>query len=312
MEELQKVPEARLRTISPGDFPKVLQLIDETFHDFEYLPRIRKGLYGGYLTSEGSFVVESADGTLVGSICLASLPRRGWFETRYLAAKGNDASIARALIVQAEEYAHSMNGERLKAFVPMVQPYVDYYKDLGFVSVRRDLRMVWDLEKLQVIPNDLPGDVGFDIGELSGEMADEASRVWGRGMTPHWDWWFEERGGLEAGSAWVKDSVRENDPWLGAFDSDDRMIGVTVAWPDSYEPGASMLNGVYVLPEERGRGIGSGLLHAIIARTKAKSQRSMRVYTMSPLDHLAPGPIMYLKSGGTIEAEYTRLEKIIN
>jgi len=312
MEELQKVPEARLRTISPGDFPKVLQLIDETFHDFEYLPRIRKGLYGGYLTSEGSFVVESADGTLVGSICLASLPRRGWFETRYLAAKGNDASIARALIVQAEEYAHSMNGERLKAFVPMVQPYVDYYKDLGFVSVRRDLRMVWDLEKLQVIPNDLPGDVGFDIGELSGEMADEASRVWGRGMTPHWDWWFEERGGLEAGSAWVKDSVRENDPWLGAFDSDDRMIGVTVAWPDSYEPGASMLNGVYVLPEERGRGIGSGLLQAIIARTKAKSQRSMRVYTMSPLDHLAPGPIMYLKSGGTIEAEYTRLEKIIN
>ena len=311
MGHLRKVPETSLRTMSPDDFPRVLQLIDETFHGVDYLPRIKKGLYGGYLTREGSFVAERADGTIVGSICLAGLPRRGWFETRYLAAKDDDAAIARWLIVQAEEYARSMKGERLKAFVPMVQPYVDYYKDLGFMPVRRDLRVVWDIEKFQVLHDELPGYVGVEIRELSGEMADEASRVWGRGMTPHWDWWFEERGGLEAGSAWVKDSVRENDPWLGAFDGDDRMIGVTVAWFDSYGPGESMLNGVYVLPEERGRRIGSRLLQAVIARTKAKGQRSMRVYTMSPLDHLAPGPIMYLKSGGKIEAEYTRLEKVI-
>jgi GNAT superfamily N-acetyltransferase len=230
---------------------------------------------------------------------------------RYLAAKDNDPVIARALILQAEEYARSRNGERLKAFVPMVQPYVDYYKDLGFISVRRDLRVVWDLEKLEAIPDDPSTHVGFEIREFSEGMAEEASRVWGLGMTPHWDWWLEEQGGLEAGSAWVKDSVRENDPWLGVFARDDRMIGVTVVWYDLYGPGEARFNGVYVLPEERGRGIGSRLLQAIIARTKAKGQRSMNVYTMSPLDHLAPGPVMYLKSGGKIEAEYTRLEKVI-
>lgn len=311
MGENGKLPQTSLRTISPDDFPRVLQLIDSTFHGFEYLPRIKKGIYGGYLTKEGSFVAEGADGTFAGSICLTTLPRQGWFETRYLAAKDDDAATARALIAQVEEYARSMKGERLKSFVPMVQPYVDYYKDLGFMSVRRDVRMVWDLEKSPVMHDALPAHVGFEIRELSGTMADEASRVWGQGMTPHWDWWFEERGGLDAGSAWVKDSVEENDPWLGAFDGDGRMIGVTVAWPDSYGPGEAQLNGVFVLPEERGRGIGSGLLQAIIARTKAKGQRSMRVYTMSPLDHLAPGPILYLKSGGKIEAEYTRLEKVL-
>jgi hypothetical protein len=37
----------------------------------------------------------------------------------------------------------------------------------------------------------------------------------------------------------------------------------------------------------------------------------LSVYTMAYLDHLAPGALLYLKSGGKIEAEYIQLEKLV-
>ena len=35
----------------------------------------------------------------------------------------------------------------------------------------------------------------------------------------------------------------------------------------------------------------------------------LTVYTVAYLDHLAPGAVLYLKSGGKIEAEYVQLER---
>ena len=38
-------------------------------------------------------------------------------------------------------------------------------------------------------------------------------------------------------------------------------------------------------------------------------QRNMSVYTFSYLDSLAPGALLYLKSGGKIDSEYLQLQK---
>ena len=53
-------------------------------------------------------------------------------------------------------------------------------------------------------------------------------------------------------------------------------------------------------------------MRAVIAKAQGLGQQTMRVYTMSYLDRLAPGVILYLKNGGGIEAEYLRLEKSYN
>lgn len=297
------MPDLTLRNSRSNDERNILQLIEEAFPGFEYLPRIRQGLAGGYLNSEGSFIAEET-GNIAGSISCISLPRSGWFETRFLAVRKNDQATANKLIGKVEDYARSKHGERLKVLVPGVEPYVSYYKDRGFVPTRHDLRIVWDLKRM---PSESSRDRS-DIRNVTVDMADMTMQVWMNGMKPYWDWWFEERGGPENASSWVKDSVKEGDPWIGVFEK-DRMIGTTIVWPDNYGPGQGRFNGVFVLPEYRSNGLGSRLLHAVIAKAIEHGQESMRVYTMSYLDHLAPGAAMYLKNNGKIEAEYLRLEK---
>ncbi len=212
--------------------------------------------------------------------------------------------IASRLISKAEEYAQSKNAERLKAYVPAVQPYAGFYASAGFTATRRDVRVVWDLKRVQ--NKQVSGE--FEITDLNADMANEASRVWARGLSPYWDWWIEEQAGPESASSWVKDSVKKHDPWVGAF-TGNRMIGTSLVWPDRYGPGEARFNGVYVVPEHRSKGVGSALMRAITTKAQGLGQHRMNVYTMSYLDHLAPGAILYLKNGGGIEAEYLRLEK---
>ena len=45
----------------------------------------------------------------------------------------------------------------------------------------------------------------------------------------------------------------------------------------------------------------------IASFAKTLGQRQMVVYTFSYLDSLAPGALLYLKTGGKIEAEYLQL-----
>lgn len=292
-----------MRNIGPGDETEVLRLIDESFHGLEYLPRVKAGIYSPYLNREGSFVAEQA-GKIVGCICFTDLPHSRWFETRYLAVGNNDPVIASRLISKAEEYARSKKAERLKVYVPAVQPYVGLYTDAGFRPARRDVRVLWDLKRVgdQQVSNE------FEIRDLDVSMADEASTVWGQGLSPYWDWWIEEQTGPESASSWVRDSVRKHDHWTGAFQG-GKMIGNSLVEPDRYGKGDARFNGVYMLPEHRGRGVGSALMRAVIAKAQGLGQQTMRVYTMSYLEHLAPGVILYLKNGGGIEAEYLRLEK---
>lgn len=78
--------------------------------------------------------------------------------------------------------------------------------------------------------------------------------------------------------------------------------------PDYYGNGKARSRGALVLPDYRRKGIGSALMQEMLNHAKSLSQHRMTVYTFSYLDRLAPGASLYLKSGGSIEAEYLQLQ----
>jgi GNAT superfamily N-acetyltransferase len=91
---------------------------------------------------------------------------------------------------------------------------------------------------------------------------------------------------------------------------DKEPVGLVGIIPDYYEPGVAWFRGAFVLPEHRGKGFGSALMSMISKFARSLGQRKMVVYTFSYLDSLAPGALLYLKSGGKIEAEYLQLARM--
>jgi len=76
-----------------------------------------------------------------------------------------------------------------------------------------------------------------------------------------------------------------------------------------YKKGEARFRGTYVLPEYRGKGYGRTLMNEVSDWAKTHGQHKMTVYTFSYLDSLAPGALLYLKSGGRIECEYLQMQR---
>ncbi|HEX4919213.1 MAG TPA: GNAT family N-acetyltransferase [Candidatus Bathyarchaeia archaeon] len=252
---------------------------------------------------EGSLVAER-EGSIVGCAGLYKLDRPGWFEISKLAVRDTKPEdLAQRLLAKILDDLESRQLKFVKASTVAVQPYVDVYKSSGFEPTRRSVRIVWDLSKVQARTS------RFETRELGKDSADEAADVWIEGLRPYWNYWIEESGGADEIKAWTRQSVStKSQTWLGAFDK-EKIVGLAMIRPDSYGPGEARFNGAYALPEYRGRGIGSDLMSAIIREAQRLNQQTMRVYTLAFLDHLAPGAVLYLKSGGRIEAEFLQLER---
>ena len=62
-----------------------------------------------------------------------------------------------------------------------------------------------------------------------------------------------------------------------------------------------------MIPRFREQRVGSALMKATIR--EGHRLKKMKVYTLAFLDYLAPGSLLYLKSGGEIEAEYLQLQR---
>jgi len=151
-------------------------------------------------------------------------------------------------------------------------------------------------------------DSWLETEEVSDETIDNASNLFSRASSPYWDWRTEEEGGISA----VAESFKEDRPrgarWILAR-SNKEHVGLVGPIPDYYEPDVAWFRGAFVLPEHRGKRIGSALMSEIARFAKHLGQREMIVYTFSSLDSLAPGALLYLKSGGKIEAEYLQLAR---
>jgi len=144
------------------------------------------------------------------------------------------------------------------------------------------------------------------ITEVGEENVDEACRVFIDGLHPYWDWWIEEEGGremvLRRTAEWLKQTITL------AARVNNKIVGVAGIVPHPEWKEASFL-GVMVLPKYRFRGIGWTLMKASLNKTKQLGYKRLVVHTMAYMDSLAPGAILYLKSGGKIEAEYLHFLK---
>ena len=75
------------------------------------------------------------------------------------------------------------------------------------------------------------------------------------------------------------------------------------------ERGEASFSGVVVLPSFRMSGIGSMLMNTAMNKTIQLGCGRLVVHTLAYLDVLAPGAVVYVKSGGRIEAKYLHLVK---
>jgi len=299
----EKIGEAVVRNFRGGDEEVLIRIISESFGSIEHLPRVRSDLSRTDRNWQGFFVAEKA-GSMVGCIAVVGFPRENWYDLRYLAVRHafSNLEVSEVLIQTAVANVETKGYEYLKATTPAVQPYVDAYEKLQFTPVRRTLRLAWDLNnrfERSIHPT--------EVREVSKDDADRVGEMIVEGHLPYWDWWFEERGG-----AGVRDWPRRFGfpvgTWLGSI-HEEKLASLAGFLPDAYGPGEASLECFCVLPEFRGKGIGSTLLSEILDRAKRVGQRKLVIYTFAYLDSLPPGAVTYLKSGAKIEGEYLQLRK---
>jgi N-acetylglutamate synthase-like GNAT family acetyltransferase len=295
-----------LRAFRQGDEQLVLSLVNSAYRNLEQLSseRLKSLTSPPYFNADGFFIAED-EGTPLGCVGVFNLLAPGYFLLQYLAVKEafSNLPVVDSLIRAAVDYASLKQPKLLKAVTPTVQPYVEAYQRFGFRPVRRLLRIVWDLTKASTVKAASPGATVVEIHE---SHLDEASNVLVEGLKPYWDWYIEEGGGDEPTRKRAIEWMRQQ-TFLAAK-AHGKIVGVVGVLQD---PGSAeaATSGVIVLPQFRRKGIGSLLMEAALSKAKELGCNRLRVHTIAYLDALAPGAVLYLKSGGRIEAEYAQLVK---
>lgn len=301
----EKISGASVRVFSRGEEPKLLNILNDSLGYYADVQRTRAALFSSRFDADGCFVAEEK-GVPVGWVAVTRLPRDKWFVVRYLNVRGAmlRASMVGSLLARAITYVESKKPEFLRATTPAIQPYVEVYRKFGFKPLRRDFRISW---KLDDVPDNR--DDRLETREITDETSDHANKVYVQALSPYWDWRTEEEGGTTALTNAIKEDRSRGARWfLSSLGKE--AVGLAGIIPDYYEPGVSWFRGAFVVPEHRGKGIGSALMLEISRIAKNLGQGKMVVYTFSYLDNLAPGALLYLKSGGKIEAEYLQLSRI--
>jgi len=250
-------------------------------------------------------------GSIVGCVAVTSLPRKNWMVIRYLAAKRALSRVyaVEKLLSRALQYVETKKPEFLRATTPSIQPYVDVYKSFAFKPIRRDFKITWDLTGTLESPNSQ-----IEVREVTEKTAPEIAEVYVESIRPYWDWRTEEQGGEEAVASNFRDGLafdgvqRRGERWLSGHVGKE-LVGFTGLIPDYYKVGDARFRGAFVLPEYRGKGFGRILMSEVSSWAKRQGQHKMTVYTFSYLDSLAPGGLLYLKSGGKIESEYLQMQR---
>jgi len=297
------LPEITLRRIGHGDEAALLGILNQTFGDLQDLQRTKNVLSSHSFNPDGCFIADD-NGSAIGCVAVTSLPRKNWLVIRYLAVKraASRIEVAKKLLSRAIEYAESKHFEFLRSTTPAIQPYVDVYKGLGFKPIRRDFRITWDLRELLESARK-----PIDTREVTDETIEEASEVFVQSLHPYWDSRTEEQGGSEAVSRSFKEGVDRGEKWRLVV-SGGHVVGLVGLISDYYTTSEARFRGAYVVPEHRSKGLGMAIMLQALNWARKLGQKKMTVYTFSYLDCLAPGALLYLKSGGKIESEYLQLQ----
>ncbi len=239
----------------------------------------------------------------IGSVAVTSLPRDNWYVIRYLAVttSKNKKNLARSLAKTALKHAMTKGAESIRASTPTIEPYLDVYEELGFVPLRKDFRISWDLTIGQRIENRR-----LTVVRVSEDNIRDAAQMFVRTLTPFWEWRTAEQGGPEKVVRTFHEGLGRGEKWFLCL-MDGEPIGLTGMILDFYGRGKARFRGAYVLPESRRKGFGREVMSEAMTLARAFRQDRMTIYTFSYLNHLSPGARLYLGSGGRIEAEYIQL-----
>ena len=293
-----------LRSIGSDEHDVLLNILGESLGQFLDQPGTKNLISSDAFDPDGCFLAREK-GSDVGCVAVTSLPRKNWLVIRYLAAKHamSRIDVVEKLLGRALEYVESRRAEFLRATTPAIQPYVDVYKGFGFKPLRRDFRITWDLRDAS---HSLSKRV--EINEVSEKTAGEIEERFVESIRPYWDWRTEEQGGEEAVAHNFRDGLKRGERWLSGHVGEE-LVGFTGLIPDYYKTGDARFRGTYVLPEYRGKGYGRILMNEVSNWAKTLGQQKMTVYTFSYLDSLAPGALLYIKSGGMIDSEYLQMQR---
>jgi GNAT superfamily N-acetyltransferase len=294
-----------IRRFSRGEESLLLDVLNHAIGNFADAQRTRAALSSPRFDTDGCFVAEE-NGAPIGWVAATRLPRDKWFVIRYLNVRCamHRTSLVESLLAKAITYVESKKPEFLRATTPAIQPYVEAYQKFGFKPLRRDFRIVWKVDDVPDI-----GDARLETQEVTDETIDQASRLYVRALSPYWDWRTEEEGGTGTVADVIKEDRLRGARWF-LSSLDEEPAGLVGIIPDYYESGVAWFRGAFVVPEHRGKRIGFALMSEISGIAKNLGQSKMVVYTFSYLDSLAPGALLYLKTGGKIEAEYLQLARV--
>ncbi len=293
-----------VRNFARGEEETLLGILIGAFGGFQDIPQTKRVIASEHFNPDGCFIAKESH-SLIGCVAVTNLPREKWFVIRYLAVNrpGSRTEVAEKLLGTALRYAKSKKPKFVRATTPAVQPYVDVYKQSGFRPVRRDFRISWNLTETHENHG-----VPLEMRRVTMETAKHAAELFVRTLAPYWNWRTTEQGRPEAVAQSFIEGMENEEQWMGGY-VENKPVGLAGLIPDFYGVGEARFRGAFVVPELRGRGIGLALVREITELAREMGQRRMVVYTFSYLDFLAPGALLYLKSGGRIEAEYVQLQR---
>ena len=251
-------------------------------------------------------LLAQVDGKPAGCIWIKGLLRKDRYELWDLAVLREfwGMDVEDALIDKALEWLSKKGARLVRAHTHSMEYYVSAYKKHGFKPVRRILRIVWEPKRVEIGPID---EGIAQVGELRSEDLDKLPSVFVESLKPYWNWWIEDYGGgerlREISRSWFEPSGGLI--WLVARKNGEA-IGLTGF---HVKNGEGVFFGVMVMPKHRLKGVGWMLMKSALSKALELGLERLTVYTMAYLDHLAPGAVLYLKSGGRIEAEYVQLER---
>jgi len=300
------LPDTLIRNAESDEVRALPKLLLEWTSGFIEAPGTENVLSSKRFDQSGCFVAYE-NGDLVGCVAVTNLPKKNWHVLRYLTTKHANSrpDVVGSLLDRALEFVENRRPEYVRATTPSIQPYVDLYKRSGFKPLRRDFRITWDLPKVQESTS-----TDLAVNEVTDRDANEMSKVYLDSLHPYWDWRTDEEGGEEAVTITFLDGRKKGERWLYGHNG-TRTVALFGLTPNYYSPGEGRFRGAFVVPDHRGKGYGAMMMNAGIAWARKLGQRKMTVYTFSYLDSLTPGALLYVKSGGKIEAEYLQLQRAL-
>ena len=296
-----------IRPLQDGDVSQIADVLHACFGKVERWDEERVREMMGQSGSQASTWWLAADGPRVaGCIRVQPQARPGAYVIRELAVRRRESAILDPLLGAVLEYLAEVRATLVRASTPDVPPYPETYRRRGFVPVRRAVTLAWDLSA-PTWRAPTPAEVA--VVEAARHPAAVLAELYVEGMRPYWDWYIDERGGVAALKRRVADHFASGpshaELWLVAEHHGEPagLSGASELHADEAE-----LEGVYVLLEHRGRGIGSVLMEATLAGVRERTERLVVGETITFLEGDTPSVRLYRRSGARLRAEYLHLQ----